>query len=120
VPAEVSAACDEAGGSEEVKKNGNVICMVRLKTSRGIRDIRLGMKVTTEFDYDHSDVVRTVTQLLKDAQKGSGYTIWMTGGTPCSKCGHVKARPIEDVDAAWAEPYLGRKDRKRKDSEKHR
>lgn len=55
--------------------------------------LKVGALVVTEFHYDESHVVRELTQIVKDANCGSGYRAWASGG--------LMGHEIDGVDASW-------------------
>jgi len=66
--------------------------------------LKVGQKVTTQFNGSKRDVVWTITKIIKDKGYGSGLKI-SAGVNPCKHCG-AGAKIIEDIDGAWFLPIL--------------
>ena len=68
--------------------------------------LKVGMKVTTEFEHGAAHVVRTITTIKENSKYGSGYSASADGGVPCSCCRRAFANPIRSVDSAWFKPVI--------------
>jgi len=67
----------------------------------------IGDRVTTEFIHEHSDVVRTVTEveaynpIVNLGPPSSGWIIAADAGEPCPTCGKAPSQEIPVIDSGW-------------------
>ena len=78
----------------------------RTTDSKTIKKLKVGDKVMSDYDMDHADTVRTITEVEHNADTGSTVRIWANGGDPCPCCGREPAKSINGVDGAWFIPAV--------------
>jgi len=61
---------------------------------------KIGDKVKSKYHPDETNVIRTVTEVIKDTTYRSGYAVSTDGGGACSECGRVGKR-IHRADCQW-------------------
>jgi len=76
------------------------------KLNRSPGKLKVGDNVTTDFDWEHRAVVRTVLRVSKGSDYWSGLSILVDGGEPCKCCGRPIGKEIGPVDGAWFNPAL--------------
>jgi hypothetical protein len=62
---------------------------------------RVGDKVTSRYDQDYADEVRTVTDIIRYPGCQSGWLVSASGSDECPTCGHQSAPAINSVDSGW-------------------
>ncbi len=78
-----------------------------MRTNKHPEHLKLGQKVTTDFDIEYSDVIRTILTAEKTdffGKSGTGYRVSVDGGPACKYFGKSPASKIMYVDAAWFIP----------------
>lgn len=73
--------------------------------------LKVGSKVTTDYEKGAENVIRSVTDIEQDHLFGSGYKVSADGGEPCGECGRFNAQPVQEIAGEWFVPveHLGGK-----------
>jgi hypothetical protein len=82
---------------------------MNIRINRHTENLKVGMKVMSDFYYNEKEVIRTILFIEKSNNCSSGYRAIADGGEVCPCCNRLMGTIIEGsdklgVDASWFVP----------------